>query len=60
MRFNHTDVHRLMKACECYQRQTGSEFMWEKYDDLIQKLKAYQEEYCPENDVQGTTLTKEI
>ena len=51
MRFNQTDINRLIKGCECYQEQTGSEYMWEQYDDLIQKLKAYQEEYCPQESV---------
>lgn len=60
MRFNQTDIYRLIQGCECYKDKTGSEFMWEQYDDLIQKLKAYKEEYCPEDHVQGTTLTEEI
>ena len=51
MRFNQTDIYRLIQGCECYKDKTGSEFMWEQYDDLIQKLKAYQEEYCPEESV---------
>jgi hypothetical protein len=34
--------------------------MWEKYDDLKQKLRVYMEEYCPEDNVQGTSLTEEV
>jgi hypothetical protein len=48
MRFKGTDIYRLIKACEVYQSQTGSEYMWEQYDDLKQKLQVYMEEYCPE------------
>ena len=46
-----------MNACKVYQDQTGSEYMWEQYDDLIQKLKAYQEEYIS---VQGTASSAEV
>jgi hypothetical protein len=60
MRFKAEDIYRLIKACECYQDKTGSEYMWEKYDDLKQKLRVYMEEYCPEDNVQGTTLTEEV
>ena len=47
MRFKTSDMHKLIKACEYYKEQTGSEYMWEQYDDLIQKLTYYIEEYCP-------------
>jgi hemerythrin-like domain-containing protein len=45
MRLNETDVHRLIKACQVYQDRTGSEYMWDEYYELIEKLKKYQEEY---------------
>jgi len=45
MRLNDTDLTRLIIACQVYKDQTGSEWMWEQYDDLINKLKAYQENY---------------
>jgi len=45
MRFNDNDVTRLLTACKLYQEQTGSEWMWEQYDTLINKLKVYQEQY---------------
>ena len=45
MRFNEDDVTRLIRACELYQSRTGSEYMWEQYDDLINKLKTYQDQY---------------
>jgi len=48
MRFNDTDLDRLTIACKLYQEKTGSEWMWEQYDILINKLKAYQENYSAE------------
>jgi hypothetical protein len=45
MRLNETDVHRLIKACQVYQDKTGSEYMWDEYHELIEKLKTYQEQY---------------
>lgn len=49
MRFKEEDIHRLITACECYKQQTGSEYMWEQYDDLQQKLKVYLDQYTPNN-----------
>jgi hypothetical protein len=46
MRFNETDMNRLHKACKVCQEQTGSEYMWDEYEDLIRKIKCYSEEYC--------------
>ena len=46
MRLNTCDIYRLKQACKLYQEKTGSEWMWEQYDDLIQKLHVYHEEYC--------------
>lgn len=57
MRFKEQDIYYLMNACKVYQDQTGSEYMWEQYDDLIQKLKAYKEEYIS---VQGTPSSAEV
>ena len=45
MRVNDTDITRLITACKLYQENTGSEWMWEQYDDLINKLKTYQDQY---------------
>nr|BAR28991.1 hypothetical protein [uncultured Mediterranean phage uvMED] len=45
MRLNDTDVTRLLTACKLYQENTGSEYMWDQYDDLINKLKVYKEQY---------------
>ena len=45
MRFNEDDVTRLIRACELYQSRTGSEYMWDEYNALINKLKVYLEQY---------------
>ena len=51
MRLNDTDITRLITACKLYQENTGSEWMWEQYDDLINKLKAYQDNYSADNEI---------
>ena len=45
MRLNDSDITRLVKACRLYQEKTGSEFMWDEYNDLISKLNTYQEQH---------------
>ena len=50
MRLNDTDISRLIAACLLYQESTGSEYMWEQYDDLINKLNAYQDNYSADNE----------
>ena len=45
MRLNDADLFRLIEACKLYQEKTGSEYMWDQYDDLINKLRVYQEQY---------------
>ena len=45
MRLNDTDIARLISACLLYQERTGSEYMWDEYDALINKLKVYLEQY---------------
>jgi hypothetical protein len=49
MRFKEDDIHLLIKACDVYKAQTGSEYMWEQYDDLQCKLKLYLDQYSPSN-----------
>ena len=51
MRLNDTDIARLITACKLYQEKTGSEYMWEQYDDLINKLNAYQDNYSADNEI---------
>ena len=48
MRLNDSDITRLIIACQLYQEKTGSEYMWEQYDDLINKLRTYQDQYSEE------------
>lgn len=48
MRLNACDIYRLEKACKMYQEQTGSEYMWDQYENLIKKIHYYKEEYCPD------------
>ena len=39
-----TDIEYLVLACKSYQQNTGSEFLWEKYENLIEKLTLYKEQ----------------
>ena len=50
MRLNDTDISRLITACKLYQERTGSEYMWEQYDDLINSFNAYQDNYSADNE----------
>jgi len=45
MRLKDVDITRLILACELYKNSTGSEFIWEQYDELIKTLKTYLEQY---------------
>ena len=45
MRFNEDDILRLIRASEYYKESTGSEYMWEIYDNLTKKLKVYLDQY---------------
>jgi len=45
MRLKEEDIARLIIACEYYKENTGSEWMWEQYDDIVQRLKVYREQY---------------
>ena len=56
IQFNKGDICNLIRACDCYKEKTGSEYMWDVYDDLQKKLEAYGEEVttedqmvCPDN-----------
>jgi len=44
MKLNTDDVTRLIRACRMYQDQTGSEYIWDQYEKLINKLQYYEEE----------------
>ena len=45
MRLNDSDILRCITACKVYQDQTGSEWMWEQYEALINKLEVYKDQY---------------
>jgi hypothetical protein len=51
IQFNEADVCRLIKACEYYKKETGSEYMWDVYDDLQMKLQAYGNEVTTTEDL---------
>ncbi|CAF34222.1 hypothetical protein S-PM2d157 [Synechococcus phage S-PM2] len=38
------DIEYLMIACKQYQHDTGSEYIWEKYENIIEKLKLYKDQ----------------
>jgi len=38
MRLNEDDVARLVTACKLSQENTGSEYIWDEYEELIHKL----------------------
>jgi hypothetical protein len=43
-RFKETDIEYLVLACKTYQQNTGSEYLWEKYENIIEKLTLYKEQ----------------
>ena len=47
MRLNEVDVARLITACNMYKEKTGSEYMWDEYTELVEKLERLCEQgYC--------------
>ena len=48
------DVYNLIRSCEVYQETTGSEYIWERYQRLIEKLKLYYDQNY-EEDVGNTS-----
>lgn len=47
MRLNEADVHRIIKACHLAQETSGSEYMWDEYEHIINKLKTLCDQgYC--------------
>jgi hypothetical protein len=48
MRFSETDIDRLIKACEQYKILTGSDWIWDQYEELVKKLKTYRDQYSTE------------
>lgn len=51
MKLNSSDINRLIRACEMYKDQAGSEYMWNEYEHLVNKLRYYQEENCVEEQI---------
>ena len=49
MRLNDNDIQRCITACKGYQEKTGSEWMWEQYESLINKLMVYADQYSTDN-----------
>ena len=47
MQFKEHEIYKLRKACMAYQNITGSEYIWDEYEALIEKLNAYEEEVTP-------------
>ena len=43
-KFNSDDITRLIRACKNYQDETGSKYMSEQYEKLIEKLEYYEDE----------------
>lgn len=48
IQFTQAEVCQLIKACETYKQKTGSEYMWDEYDNLQSKLRSYGEEVTEE------------
>ena len=44
MRLSETDVHRIIKACNLAQETSGSEYMWDEYEHIIEKLRIFCEQ----------------
>ena len=44
IQFNKNDVCQLIRAVQKLKESTGSEYMWDEYDKLEQKIKSYGEE----------------
>ena len=44
IQFSETDCYRLQLAIEAYQHKTGSEFIWDEFETLKNKVAAYKEE----------------
>ena len=47
MRLNESDVARAIIACKLYRDQTSSDYLWDEYSHLIEKLEQLCEQgYC--------------
>jgi myosin-crossreactive antigen len=50
MRLREEDITRLILACELYKNSTGSEYIWDQYEELIKTLKTYLEQHSAYDD----------
>jgi hypothetical protein len=50
MRLKEEDIVRLILACELYKDTTGSEYIWDEYNELVGKLKTYLEQYSTDDE----------
>ena len=41
---NEDDILRCIRAVECYKDKTGSEYLWDIYDELQSKLNLYRDQ----------------
>jgi len=47
MRLSETDVHRIIKACNLAKEISESEYMWDEYEHIIEKLRTLCDQgYC--------------
>ena len=45
MKLNNEDIDNLITACHSHMTTSGSEYIWDRYHELINKLKNYKEQY---------------
>ena len=44
IQFNEDEIARLLRGVRCYQDKTGSEYLFDEYEKLANKLQNYQDE----------------
>ena len=54
IQFNRDEVCQLIRDINCYKEKTGSEYMWDVYDELQKKVEAYGEEVTIEDNLSCT------
>jgi len=45
MQLKEEDVTRIITACKLAQESTGSEWTWDEYETLVNKLNVYKDQY---------------
>ena len=50
MKLNNADIDKLINACRSHMTTSGSEYIWDQYDQLANKLKTYLEQYSTSDD----------